>query len=482
MSSLDRRDFLRVGLAGSLLVANGLPVLGSPASSPKAKTEPGSAKNVIFLVSDGMSLGTLVMAERHLHRQEGRGSNWFSLYGRPDARCALMDTCSASSLVTDSAAASSAWGSGRKINNGNINIDPGGRPCTPVMHLALEAGKACGLVSTATITHATPAGFAAQVSLRAEESSIADQYLGLGIDVLLGGGSRFFEAGRRKDKRDLLADFTAKGYQVVRHKDALGTLSPTGKLLGLFDDSHLPYSLDHRADPQLSARVPTLAEMARTALSRLSGHAKGFLLQIEGARVDHAAHANDIGGLLYDQLAFDQAVGVVLEFAAGRDDTLVIITSDHGNANPGLNGTGGNFDSVRGSYYESDQCFDRIAKFRQTNVWALAQLKPESSSAEVRERVLRATGIALEADDILLLRQTLRQEHRDGYRVRSAPLIALGQILSNYVAVGWTGVAHTTDFTQLVSFGPGSEQIGSLIQNTHLFTVMTRALGLKVPA
>ncbi len=481
VTPFSRRDFLRTGLAGgAMLLTPGLRAQ-TPEPTAAARTEPGRARNVIFLVSDGMSLGTLAMAERHLRRQEGRGTHWLNLYDRPGVRHALMDTASANSPVTDSAAASSAWGCGHKVNNGAINFTPDGRAHTPILRLAHAAGKSTGLVTTTTITHATPAGFAAQVESRADEGIIAEQYLKVGVDVLLGGGAKFFDPAKRADKRDLFADFARSGYSIVRDAAGLRAAPATGPILGTFDAEHLPFSLDRAADPALAAAVPSLAEMARAALSRLSANARGFVLQIEGGRVDHAAHSNDIGALIHDQLAFDDAVGVALEFATGRDDTLVLITSDHGNSNPGLNGAGGSFTSRGGSYGDTQDCFDRVARFRQTNVWTLAGLGPESTATQIRERVHTATELALEGDEIEMLRQALRKEHREGYRVRNAPLIAYAQILANYTSVGWTGTQHTTDFTELAAFGPGSEEIGCRVQNNALFATMTRALGLTVP-
>ena len=473
MAPLSRRKFLRTGLTGgALMLTPGLRAQAQPPGRAGSESEPGRARNVIFLVSDGMSLGTLTMAERYRRRHEGRGSHWLDLYARPDVRRALVDTASASSLVTDSAAGSSAWGCGHKVNNGAINFDPDGRPQAPIMHLARAAGLGTGLVSTATITHATPAGFAAQVARRADEEVIAAQYLAAGIDVLLGGGAQFFDSARRADHRDLAADYVRAGYQVVRDHQSLRQAPTDSRLLGLFADSHLPYTLDHRADPALAAAVPSLADLARAALARLALQPRGFVLQIEGARIDHAAHANDVGGLIFDQLAFDDAVGAAVEFAAGRDDTLVILTSDHGNANPGLNGAGGN-------YGETGVCFDRIAQFRQTNAWTLGGLNAGSTPQQVQDRVKEATNLVLAEDEVDLLRRALRKEHREGYRVRNAPIVTLGQILSNYTSVGWTGTSHTTDYVELAAFGPGSENLHGLVQNTALFDVMTHALSLS---
>src|SRR5690606_4267651 len=221
MPQVHRRDFLRAGLAGCFSAAASRLSAGPAAPAILPSRPSARARNVIVLVSDGMSLGTLALTERHLRRHEGRGTHWLGLYDRPGTRRALMDTASASSPVTDSAAASSAWGCGHKVKNGAINITPDGRPRSPILRLAREAGLATGLVSTATITHATPAGFAAQASHRGAEDDIAVQYLDNGIDVLLGGGRRFFDAKGRKDKRDLAGAFAAAGYQVAADRAAL---------------------------------------------------------------------------------------------------------------------------------------------------------------------------------------------------------------------------------------------------------------------
>jgi alkaline phosphatase len=462
MRTVNRRDFLKAASTGAVLF--GAPEVGRGVDSAKAGR--GAARNVVVVVSDGMSLGTLSLAEQFRRRRDGRGTAWMGLYRDGRVRRALMDTASASSLVTDSAAASSAWGGGRRVRNGAINVGPGGERPVPVMRAAREAGLGTGLVTTATVTHATPAGFAVNAPARNDEADIAAAYAETGIDVILGGGARFFEAATRPDGRDLTAEFGRRGYAVVRRRDALTAAAP-GKVLGLFAASHLPYTLDHASSAALTAAVPTLAEMARVALARLEAGGRGFLLQVEGARVDHAAHANDFGGLVHDQLALDDALAEVLAFAARRDDTLVVVTTDHGNANPGLNG-GGN----------PDQAFERTFAFRQTNDWVVAGLGADSAADAVRARVAEATGVGLGDEEIALLQSAIRGQYRDAYRVRQTPVVILGQLLANHIGVGWTGIQHTSDLVELVALGPGSERVGGLMLNTDLHRVMTETLGL----
>lgn len=470
---MNRRAFLRAGLAGSALAA--MPRATAAAGNPASVTRPARpAQNLIFMVSDGMSLGTLGLADLYLRRQADRRSHWISLLDRPGVRRALVDTASADSPVTDSAAASSAWGCGQRVNNGTLNLAPDGTPHTPLLTLARNAGRATGLVTTATITHATPAGFTVNIDARGREDDIARLYLDADVDVLLGGGARFFDPARRQDRRDLANEFAAAGRTVVRNRDALAS-APAGPVLGLFSEGHLPYALDRRADPALAAATPSLAEMASAALSRLAPAAdqgRGFLLQIEGARVDHAAHANDAAGILHEQIELDDALEVALRFVADRDDTLLIVTTDHGNANPGLNGTGQ-------AYTDSLAAFDRVARFRQTNVWTLDGLDAGSSAQTVRDRVENACGLSLSTLEVDLLRGALRKEHREGYRVREDALIALAQILANHTSVGWCGVAHTADFAELLALGPGSEHVGGFMLNTDVHHVVRRALGLR---
>src|SRR5690606_1346026 len=210
---MKRRSFFKkssLALVGASLFS---PFDLLAANNPKNTLPNGkTAKNIIFMVSDGMSIGTLTMADLLLQRKEGRRSKWLSLYDEGKVSRALMDTASANALVTDSAAASSSWGGGVRVNNGSLNVNPDGSFNKPILQKFKSAGKSVGCVTSVPVTHATPAGFCINSASRGDQSDIAVEYLGLDFDVLLGGGTEFFSAERRSDKADLFNQFSQKGY------------------------------------------------------------------------------------------------------------------------------------------------------------------------------------------------------------------------------------------------------------------------------
>lgn len=451
----DRRNILKhIGLGGltGLFASTASAQQSSPKNSKKLR-------GVVFIVSDGMSPGVLTMAQAFSRQTRNTDTAWWNLLQRRDSVNGIMDTASANSLVTDSAAASSAWGSGQRVNNGMINVAPNGKKLEPIAITLANRGIRTGLVSTATITHATPAGFAAQVPARDDEQEIARQYLDR-VDIILGGGLNFFDAKTRDDKKDLLAAYQAAGYQVALDAKSLAAIK-SPKMLGLFAPSHLPFSLDCHHDADLQEKVPTLATMASKALTELLSSTKPFLLQVEGARIDHAAHLNDIAALLHDQLALDDAIATVLTALQGRDDVLVIVTSDHGNSNPGLNGMGA-------SYARATECFARIANIKASFAimeGAMLSATPDGIRTYVKEK----TGIALESNETTALATILAgKDVEEWNHLLAKPVGLLAQMLGNHTGIGWTGTVHTSDPTLLSAVGPGASRFHGLVKNSDV--------------
>lgn len=466
---MKRRSFLNLGLLAAVSTSLGIPARAQTTPSSTSKKQ---AKNIIFLVSDGMSLGTLTMADLLLQRKYGHPSFWLNLYRQGKGTHALVDTASADSLVTDSAAGSSSWGCGIRVKNGFLNITPDGRKPKTILQKFKEGGKATGCVTTVTITHATPAGFCVNEKSRGNEAGIAASYFDRKFDVMMGGGTEFFSSDTRKDKRDLFGDFAKSGYQVARTKAEMNAAKAGKPLLGVFTKGALPYSLDRVSNPELMEKTPTLAEMETKAIEILSANPNGFVLQVEGGKVDWAAHGNDVGALVYDQIAFDEAIATALRFAESNGETLVIMTTDHGNSNPGLI-----------KCKKVNACFDTLQHFKHTNEWVLKNIQKTDSPDKVISLIKENQGFTVtktEAADILTHYSSLKSEEL--YNAYKLPFRRYAEIQKTYTSVGWSGMDHSADYGELGMYGPFSETLPPFIKNVDLHNFMLRAAGFPTNA
>ena len=264
----------------------------------------GDVRNVILLIGDGMGVGQLTAAEVM------NGDEELVLTSLPYK--SLVTTHSSSNYVTDSAASATSIATGYKTRNGMVSVTAEGEDLFTVLEDAEEAGKATGLVTTARVTHATPACFVSHVNSRDKEMDIAGQLLESSVDVVLGGGRTYFTGLNPEDE----------GYTVVYDSTELAAFE-SGKVLGLFTLGYMSY------ESERSENEPSLSEMTAKSLMLLSSDPDGFFLMVEGGRIDHASHDNNFDKTMAEMLEFDLAVLEALEYAAGRDDTLVIVTADH---------------------------------------------------------------------------------------------------------------------------------------------------------
>jgi alkaline phosphatase len=484
----NRRSFLR----RSGLVAAG--VVAAPAivrSAEDVAFKPGDKpRRIIHLVADGMSMATLTCADHLSHLERQRGLAWIDLYRRPEVATGLMDVRSLNSLVTDSSASASAWGSGSRIVNGAVNILPDGRELRTLYQLFKEAGWKRGLVTTTEITHATPSGFSINMSSRGSGTQIADQHFDRGVEVLLGGGLKHFSAKRRKDKRDLPAEFAQKGYAVMTDKSELASAPSEKPWLGTFSDSHLPFTIDHVNIERLKAKVPTLPEMVRAALGKLEREDR-FILQVEGGRVDQACHLNDAPAAFRDLVVFDEALEVCLDFQKRFPDTLLVVTTDHATGNPGLNGAGS-------GYSLSVPLFHNLAKVRGSQelmlrrIESLGEIGDEDfdylEGAEKKPSLVEPDRIADIIHGLSGYRPSTRRTDRlrrflDGkgealYDITNNGTYQLAQLMANYVGVGWTSLNHTSDYVPIVAVGPGAERFRGFVQNVDVFRHYTQLAGI----
>ena len=279
-------------------------------------------KNVIFMIGDGMGLNQVQISQwYYMGAYEKLNIQNMPVVG-------LVSTYSADNGVTDSAAAGTALATGYKTKNGVIGRDPLGRRVKNLLEAAREVGKSTGIVATSSITDATPAAFSAHQPSRSYHEQIAEDISQCDADVILGGGMQYFvtksEGGTRTDNRNLLKEMESKQYTVVKNVSEMNNVK-SGKMIGLFKagDLDTPYPEDK------NGVEPTIEQMTRKAIEMLSSNPNGFVLMVEGSKIDKTAHSNDIENMINEVIHFDNAVKAALEFAEKDGHTLVIVTADH---------------------------------------------------------------------------------------------------------------------------------------------------------
>ena len=327
------------------------------------------AKNTILFVGDGMGISTVTAARIFAGQQAGNPGEEHDLSFDKFEHVALIKTYNVDAQVADSAGTITAMLSGEKTRIGVLGVNasvPRGdceaslsNELPTLLELAEEAGKATGIVSTARITHATPAGTYAHVPNRDWESSssipaeavqlgcsdIASQLISMphgdGIDVVLGGGRAQFlpasaedpeypdKSGVRNDDRNLVDEWLAvnsKRRYVWRGSDFSNLkVTPGMQLLGLFEPSHMQFDADRGRDP---GQEPSLKDMTLKALELVENDPDGYFLLIEAGRIDHAHHFGNAYRALVDTVALDEAVAATVS-RVNLEDTLVIVTADH---------------------------------------------------------------------------------------------------------------------------------------------------------
>lgn len=265
-------------------------------------------KNIILMIGDGMGLNQVEVSRL------GIGGVDYKLAIDQLPFRGLVTTFSSNNSITDSAAAATAWATGKKTNNKFLSVSPNKKNIITITELLAQKGYKNGLVATSSITHATPAAFYAHVDNRYKEQKIAKQFLESNIDIALGGGAEFFRKLNFSDKYILLKS----RQDLMAHQN-----EENKKLLGLFAEDGIM-----RTDEDM----PSQAEMTDLALDYLvksTESCNGFFLMSEGSQIDWAGHANNIQYLFAEFNDFDQTIGKLINFINTDKETLLIITADH---------------------------------------------------------------------------------------------------------------------------------------------------------
>ncbi|MEE2920175.1 MAG: alkaline phosphatase [Pseudomonadota bacterium] len=448
------------------------------------------AKNVILFVGDGMSIPTITAARIYAGQKRGLDGESYRLTMETLPSMALSKTYSHDFQVADSASTATAMVTGSKTNSRMLGVLQGarfnncasidGNTADTLFELAERAGLATGIVSTARLTHATPAStFAKSPSRDWEDDAnlkdgdagdckdIARQFIewpeGDGFEIAMGGGRASFtptsqtdvedgnRTGNREDGRDLTAEWSDMSDQHVYLSDKAGfdavDFNTDIRVLGLFEPSHMKFAIDRAED---AAGEPSLVDLTRAAITRLSRNEDGFVLMVEGGRIDHGHHGVSAIRALDETDEFDQAVAAALEMT-NADETLIIVTADHSHTM-----------TISGYPKRGNPILGKVVSGLENAPMNAQDGKPYTTLSYASG--MTACRLADGQQDCV--REDLSDVDTTDKDFQQPSLVFM-----------WSET-HGGDDVAIFATGPGSELVSGVMEQNEIFHVMGRASGL----
>ncbi|WP_303267633.1 alkaline phosphatase [Staphylococcus aureus] len=365
-------------------------------------------KNVIFLVGDGMgpSFNTAYRYYKNDPHAKEMTPTAFDSYLKGTNRTYSNDP---KQNITDSAAGGTAFSSGHKTYNGAIGVDSNKQKVKTVLERAKEKGKSTGLVSTAELTDATPAAYAAHVTSRDDKNEIAKQF----------------------------------------YKD---------KVLGLFADKNMPLAIDASKDE------PSLADMQQSALNKLERNKKGFFLMVEGASIDKSAHSNDITGVMSEMEGFEKAFDDAIQYAKKHKDTLVVATADHSTGGLTIGKDKGyewNPQPIKSMKHSGSYMTEKMAKGEDPEKVINEGYGFEFSQDDMKK--VKKENKKLKR----LLKKEKDEKSAEVEKQTKALQHAIQKPVNDKSYTGWTSDGHTGEDVNTYAYGPRSESFSGNIENTE---------------
>lgn len=456
----------------------------------------GKAKNVIFLLGDGFSVGHRTAA-RLLAKGNTEGTaNGLMAYDQLD-RIGALGTSSVDAITVDSANSMSAYMTGHKSSINALGVyadrtkDPFDDPRVETIAELIRrtTKKAIGIVSDAELEDATPAAVVSHTRLRDEKASIVPFFLSVKPEVLLGGGSAYFlpkssPGSKRKDNDDYFDKFRQAGYTLATSRSELLALpaAKTQNILGLFHLGNMDGSLDRLflkkgTVPKFDDQ-PDLTEMMKTALDRLSTNKDGFFLMVEAGLIDKFSHPMDWDRAVYDTIMYDHCIALAREFAKTHPDTLIIVTGDHTHS---ISVFGTVDDDKPGASMR-----DKVGVYQGAGFPNYTHSQGSDYPDSVNPSKRLAVGWGNHPDYWETYKPklegpfvpTVKDEKgnyiaNDNYKSDSAVFMA------GNLAPGESSEVHAVDDMIAGVQGPGSEKLKPYQENTFLFRLMVESLGLK---
>ncbi|KWV91566.1 alkaline phosphatase [Erythrobacter sp. YT30] len=438
-----------------------------PAAPAKQK-----AKNVILFIGDGMGISTITAARIYAGQKQGQTGEEYVLPFETFDNVALVKTYNTNAQVPDSAGTATAMHSGKKTRIGVLGVGPDAvrgncdsalaNPLPLMGEEATKRGLALGIVSTARITHATPASVYARSADRNWEgyiepeeerncTDIATQLVQSDFDVALGGGTGGFfgsaQGGRRlEETADLPAQWVARtGGSYVTDKAALDSAPMDKPVLGLFSSSHMTYMAERANGEGLNE--PTLTDMTRQAIARLKSDPDGYYLMVESGRIDHGHHAGKAGFALEETLEFARAIQYAID-NTDPSETLIMVTADH-------------------SHVFTISGYPR----RGNDILGLV-VPPEGDISNTEEPVKAQDGKPYTTLGYWNGPGAIEHDHEEG-----RPVPETGVDARQQAAIPLYSETHAGEDVALYAQGPGAEKARGVIEQNVIYDIIVSAFG-----
>ncbi len=467
-----------------------------------ASREPAveNPKYVFFFLGDGMSSAQIEAAAAFRAGDENDAATLMApenrLHMTQLPATGLAETFAANRFITDSAAAATAFACGCKTRPGtlgrNTALDTSYRS---IAELVQDQGRAIGMISSVPLSHATPAGYYANVNSRHNYCEIGYQAAQSGFDFFGGGLFSKLDSDKNAGKVVLRQAFIDAGYTTLSDKKEILQLEDQelGKVICTVATSHdgdsMPYAIDRPAGNF------TLAEITQVAINYLQDDPEGFFIMVEGGKIDWACHDNDAATALLELIAFDHAVGVARDFLKKHpSETLIVVTGDHETGGLGIGFNGNRYQTqlslLKGQKKSAKQFYkEDLPAYRQTHPWTGVECNIDADM-----KALIQTTFGLDWEQLSEYQQEQLEAAYDAslglvkgddrpsgydldgpcdvdflsYRGKDPLTIALTHILNNEAGLQWTTSSHTAVPVPVMAAGAGASQFNGFYDNTEI--------------